>query len=75
MLLRLPNETYRIPDAQRLAFEQEIVDSEEVEARAKGLFCKLVSELGEQLDPEQIWLTFKSDFLGPLIKQMKWKSP
>jgi hypothetical protein len=70
MLLRLPSDTYRIPEEQRAVFEKEIAASEMVEVQAKESFCKLVTEVGAGLDPEKVWTTFENDFLGPLIKQV-----
>jgi hypothetical protein len=70
MLLRLPSDTYRIPEEQRAVFEEEIAASEKVEVQAKESFCKLVTEVGAGLDPEKVWTTFEHDFLGPLIKQV-----
>ena len=70
MLLRLPGDTYRIPDEQRAVFEKEIASSEAVDTKAKESFCKLVNDADAGLDPEQVWRTFEHDFLGPLIKQV-----
>lgn len=70
MLLRLPSDTYRIPDKQRVIFEREIATSEEAEGKAKESFRKLVVEIGEGLDPETLWAAFEHEFLGPLIKQV-----
>lgn len=70
MLLRLPSDTYRIPDEQRGIFEKEIAASEKVEIQAKESFCRLVIEAGAELQPEKVWEAFEHDFLGPLIKQV-----
>ena len=70
MLLRLPNHTYKIPEAHRATFEKEIAESEKVEFGAKALFIKLSLELGDEQDPEKLWLAFEHEFLGPLIKQV-----
>ena len=70
MLLRLPSDTYRIPEEQRVIFEKDISDSEKAEDEAKGSFCKLVAEIGEGLQPESVWAAFEHEFLGPLIKQV-----
>jgi hypothetical protein len=70
MLLRLPSDTYRIPEEQLAVFEKEIAASEMVELQAKESFCNLVAEVGAGLDPEKVWTTFEHDFLGPLIKQV-----
>ena len=68
MLVRLQNDTYRIPDQQRTVFEQEIAASEKVESEAKETFCKLVGELGAGLESEAVWAAFEHEFLAPLIK-------
>lgn len=70
MLLRLPTETYRIPDEHRAKFETEITASENAERAAKGYFFKLVEGLGENLEAEAVWSAFENEFLGPLIKQV-----
>ena len=70
MLLRLPTDTYRIPDEHRAKFEAEITVSEKTERAAKEYFSKLVEELGEDLEAEAVWSSFENDFLGPLIKQV-----
>ena len=70
MLLRLPSNTYRIPDEQRAVFEKEIAASENVEVQAKESFCKLIAEVCAGLDQEKVWATFLHKFLGPLIKQV-----
>ena len=70
MLLRLPSDSYRIPDEQRLVFEKEIAASEKVESEAKESFCKLVAEGCEGLEPVNVWSAFEHEFLGPLIKQI-----
>lgn len=71
MLLRLPNDTYRIPEEHRAVFEKEIAESEKVELEAKALFSRLSAELGEgRIDPEELWTAFEHEFLGPLIKQV-----
>lgn len=70
MLLRLPSQKFRIPDAQRAIFEKEIAASEKAESEAKNTFCKLVAEIGEGLEPETVWAAFDLEFLGPLIEQV-----
>lgn len=70
MLLRLPNDAYRIPEEHRVVFEKEIAESEKVESEAKASFCKLAAELGEGVDPEELWTAFEHEFLDPLIKQV-----
>lgn len=70
MLLRLPNDTYRVPEEHRVVFESEIAEAEKIESGAKESFCKLVSAIGEGLEPGKVWSTFEHDFLGPLIKQI-----
>lgn len=70
MLLRLPSDTYRIPEEQRVIFEKEIAASDKAEGEAKEAFCKLVVDIGEGLEPETVWAAFEHEFLGPLIKQV-----
>ena len=70
MLLCLPDNTYRIPEQQRVIFENEIADSERVEREAKDSFCKLVANICEELEPEKVWEFFEYEFLGPLVKQV-----
>lgn len=70
MLLRLPSDTYRIPEEQCVVFEKEISASEKAEREIKESFCKLVVEIGEGLEPETVWAAFEHEFLGPLIKQV-----
>lgn len=70
MLLRLPNDTYRIPEAQCAIFEQEIAAAEKTGNEAKGFFCKLVVDISKELDSEKVWVGFEQEFLGPLIEQV-----
>ena len=70
LLLLLPNGTYRIPDEQRVIFEKEIAASEKAEAEAKETFYELVTEIGQELEPERVWSEFENEFLEPLIKQV-----
>lgn len=70
MLLFLPDNTYRVPEQQRVIFENEIADSEKVEREAKDSFCKLVDNICEELEPEKVWQLFENEFLGPLVKQV-----
>jgi hypothetical protein len=70
MLLSLPSGAYRIPDSQRSVFEGEIAESEKVEAEAKTEFCRIVVETCKGLNPDEVWIAFENDFLGPLIKQV-----
>ena len=70
MLLQLPSDSYRIPQEQRVIFEQEIAASEMAEREAKESFCRLVAEIGEGLESGKVWATFEQEFLGPLIEQV-----
>jgi hypothetical protein len=70
MLLHLPSDTYRVPEEHRVVFENEIAAAEKVEGEAKESFCKLVSAVGEGLEPGKVWTAFEHEFLGPLIKQI-----
>ncbi len=70
MLLRLPSDTYRIPEDQRVVFEKEIAASEKAEQEVKESFWKLVVEIDEGLEPKTVWAAFEHEFLGPLIKQV-----
>lgn len=70
MLLRLPSDTFRIPDEQRVVFENEIAATEDAEREVKESFCKLVVEIDEGLQAETVWNAFEHEFLGPLIKQV-----
>lgn len=69
-LVKLPGDLYRIPDAKRTEFEQEVQASEQAEARAKGYFARLVAEQKLALDPAATWATFSHKFLAPLIKEV-----
>jgi hypothetical protein len=70
MLLRLPTDAYKIPEEQSIIFEKEIDASEKIESAAKETFCKMVAEIGEELEPAKVWESFEHQFLGPLIKQV-----
>ena len=70
MLLRLPSDTFRIPQDQRVVFEKEIEASEKGELEIKESFCNLAAEIHEELEPEEVWSAFELQFLGPLIKQV-----
>lgn len=70
MVLRLPSDRFRIPEDQRAIFEKEIAASEDAEGEAKKLFCNLVEDTDEGLEPEAVWVAFEHEFLGPLIKQV-----
>jgi hypothetical protein len=70
LLIRLPNDTYRIPEEKRVSFENEIAEAEKVEREARASFCKLVADIGEDLEPDKVWTAFEHEFLGPLVKQV-----
>lgn len=70
MLLRLPNDTYRIPEEHRVVFDKEIAASEKAEGEAKKSFCDLLVEIGVTLEAETVWAAFEHEFLEPLIKQV-----
>ncbi len=70
LLVALQEGRYRIPDAQRLVFEQDISAAEKVESSAREFFCKLAKELCAGLDPISVWSVFQTEFLTPLIKEL-----
>ena len=70
LLVALHEGQYRIPDAQRLVFEQDVAAAEKVELDAREFFCKLASELCAGLDPISVWSVFQTEFLTPLIKEL-----
>lgn len=61
---------YRIPDAQRSVFEQDIAAAEKVEFDAREFFCKLAGELCAGLDANSVWSAFQTTLLTPLIKEV-----
>ena len=69
-LVALDDDRYRIPDSQRVSFEQEIEASEKVGSDACEFFCGLARALCPYLDAHSVWSTFQSEFLTPLIKDM-----
>ncbi|MGC2518278.1 MAG: hypothetical protein WA373_04130 [Burkholderiales bacterium] len=69
LLVVLPEEQYRIPDAQRLAFEQDIAAAEKVESDAREFFCTLAKGLGADIDAVSVWSAFQTELLTPLIKE------
>jgi len=70
MLIKLPDASYRIPEQQRLIFEKEIADAESVESNAQAYFVTLVTTICDNLDAKDIWRTFESEFLTPLINEV-----
>src|ERR1035437_246187 len=50
LLVVLPEEQYRIPDAQRLVFERDIAAAEKVESDARAFFCTLAQGLCADID-------------------------
>jgi len=67
MLLRLPDDTLKIPETKRVIFEQEISAAETAEEGACIYFRSLVPTLCEGLDPQAVWSIFDSEFLAPLV--------
>lgn len=70
LLVALSKGQYRIPDAQRLVFEQDIAAAEKVEFDACEFFCKLARELCAGLDANSVWSAFQTELLTPLIKEV-----
>ncbi len=70
LLVALQEGRYRIPDVQRLVFEQDISAAEKVESSAREFFCKLAKELCAGLDEITVWSAFQTKFLTPLIKDL-----
>ena len=70
LLVALHAGQYRIPDGQRLVFEQDIAAAEKVEFDACEFFCKLARELCAGLDANRVWNTFQTKLLTPLIKEV-----
>ena len=69
-LVALPNGKYRIPDAQRLLFEQNIAEAEKDEFDAREFFYKLAKEIRTDLDADGAWRTFQAELLTPLINEV-----
>ncbi|MDR1896455.1 MAG: hypothetical protein LBR10_06660 [Prevotellaceae bacterium] len=70
LLLKLSNDTYKIPDQQLVVLEKEIKESENAEKNAKDFFCKLVIDMDKDIDANNLWNNFKNEFLDPHIKQI-----
>lgn len=69
LLVRLPNDKFRLPDDQRVIFDAEIAEAKNIAENAKEYFIQLVEELFENLNPNDTWTTFYSVFLTPLIQE------
>ena len=70
LLIKIEGEKYRIPDAKKKIFNQEIAEAEKVSADAYVLFSAIVNEKCKDLNPENVWCAFESEFLMPLIKDI-----
>lgn len=70
LIVRLPGQLYRIPDQQRITFKKEIAKDEEVASAARDFFFTLVESIGIELDPLNVWSTYESDFLSPLVEKV-----
>lgn len=70
LLVALPEGQYRIPDAKRLVFEQDIAAAEKVEFDARDFFCKLARELCADIDAIRAWSAFQTELLTPLIQEV-----
>lgn len=70
LLVALDDDKYRIPDSQRVLFEQEVEAAEKVESDAREFFCGLARVLCPSIDAHSVWSTFQSEFLTPLIKEI-----
>ena len=70
LLVALEDGKYRIPDPQRVLFEQELEVAEKVESDAREFFCGLAKTLCPSLDARSVWSVFQSEFLTPLIKEI-----
>ena len=69
LLVELPDAQYRIPDAQRLVFEQDIEAAERVESDAREFFYELAKGKLASIDPPSLWGAFQADLLTPLVKE------
>jgi hypothetical protein len=69
-LVALDDDKYRIPDSQRVLFEQEIEAAEKAGSDAREFFCGLARVLCPGLDAHSVWSTLQSEFLTPLIKEI-----
>ncbi len=69
LLIMLPEQQYRIPDAQRLLFEQDIAAAEKVESDAREFFFTLAKGLCADIDAVSLWNAFQTELLTPLIKE------
>jgi hypothetical protein len=70
VLIKLQDDTFRIPDSQRAVFDSEIADAERVSNQARDFFFGLVLRICKELHPPQVWGVFESTFLAPLIKEV-----
>lgn len=70
LLVALQEGRYRIPDAQRLLFDQDIEAAEKVELDARNFFFRLASELCAELDANSAWNAFQKELLTPLIQEV-----
>lgn len=70
LLIQLTDNTYRIPDAKRGAFEKDIAEAEKAAADARSFFLTLAKEKCPGLDANAMWGVFDSEFLVPLIAEV-----
>ena len=69
-LVALDGGQYRIPDAQRIVFEQDIAAAEKVESDARGYFCELAGDFCAGIDANRAWSAFQTELLTPLIREV-----
>ena len=69
LLIRLPDDKFRIPDERRRIFENEIDEAEASSNAVKEYFFNLAEELLKDLNPDDVWAEFESVFLAPLIRE------
>jgi len=70
MVVCVSNDNYRIPDEQHAILEAEIIQAENIVTETRQYFCSLLQVLNIQIDPDEGWSIFETEFITPLIKSI-----
>jgi len=70
MLIRVPDERYKISETALKEFEKRLKEAEEVESKSKNKFFEILSKCCPSLDAESTWQKVNKELVIPIIQIM-----
>jgi len=70
ILIRLPNEEFKISETSLKKLEEDLADAEGAQNAAKARFVELLQQYCPSASPEDTWKTFNEDLLVPLVREL-----